>query len=102
MKETSKDGIKRVDTLNCPACETAIHFIMDVQNPQPMKKGNIVICSNCATVCKVGDSNLARCAQEELVAMDEQSRKTIGILVLSVLQKKAKEKGAKFNPNGQP
>lgn len=101
MTDNVKDGIRRVDTLNCPACEVGIQFIRDVQNPQPVKKGNIVICSNCATVCKVGDSNLVRCAQEEIAAMDEQSRKTIAVLVLGVLQKKAKDNGAKFNPNGK-
>lgn len=90
--------IREVSNMVCPACNGPIEFIKDIQNPQPVRKGNIVVCGHCATILKIGDSNLIRCSQEEVKGLDSQSRALIAQLVMGVLQKKAKDSGRKFKP----
>lgn len=75
----------------CPQCEATIEAISDVQNAQPVKKGNIVICWNCAALLKVGDSNLVRFTKPEFAKLDEQSKNRIAITVTSILKRNQKE-----------
>lgn len=92
---TSMNGdIKTLsEPLTCPQCEQEITSLKDIQNAQPVKKGNLIVCSNCGTICKVGDSNLVKITKKEMAALDPQSRHLVGALALSVLAQIAKEKG---------
>lgn len=73
------------DSLRCIVCETEITVLADIQNSQPVKKNNIVICGECATIHKVGDSGLVKFTKEDFKGLDPQSRATIGTTVATIL-----------------
>lgn len=79
------------EPFTCLQCESSIENISDIQNPQPVRKGNIVICWNCAALHKVGDSGLVKFTKPEFSKLDEQSKNRIAVIVTSILKKNAKE-----------
>lgn len=74
----------------CLQCESEIEMVADLQNPQPVKKGNIVICWNCAALHKVGDSGLVKFTKPEFAKLDSQSKNLIAMTVTSILKKNQK------------
>lgn len=74
----------------CLQCESEIELIADVQNPQPVKKGNIVICWNCAALHKIGDSALVKFTKPEFAKLDDQSKNLIAMTVTSILKRNSK------------
>lgn len=95
-----KDNIFSLPSvLNCPACDAEINFTSHFQNGgRPNKKGDVVICSECGTPSRIGDSNLHRMTKEELAALDKQSRSVIALTVASIRQRK-KTLENKFDKN---
>lgn len=75
----------------CLQCESEIEMIADVQNPQPVKKGNIVICWNCAALHKVGDGGLVKFKKPEFAKLDAQSKNIIAMTVTSILKKNRRD-----------
>lgn len=75
----------------CLQCEATIEAISDVQNAQPVRKGGIVICWNCAALHKVGDSGLVKFTKPEFAQLDEQSKNRIAMTVTAILKRNAKE-----------
>jgi hypothetical protein len=75
----------------CLQCESSIEMVADVQNPQPVKKNNIVICWNCAALHKVGDGGLVRFKKQEFAKLDAQSKNLIAMTVTSILKRNARE-----------
>lgn len=73
------------DHLICLVCETEMTHVADLQNPQPLKKGNILICGECATIHKIGDSGLVKFTKEDFKGLDPKSRATIGTTVATIL-----------------
>jgi hypothetical protein len=81
------------EPFRCPACEAALTAVTDVQNAQPLQKGNILICSFCGTVGKIGDgTGLVRVTKEEIAEMDQQSRSMIMMTVASIMSRIAKQR----------
>lgn len=78
--------------MHCPSCEGVIEHLMDIQNTQPVRKGNIVICGLCATVCKIGDSDLVKATKEDIAALDAQSRSMIIMTCAGIAHKNKLEK----------
>ncbi len=78
------------EPMHCPVCEFVIACIGDVQNPQPVKKGNIVICAGCGNVLEVGDSNLIKMTKETAATLDNQTKALIQTLVARQLQENMK------------
>lgn len=89
--ETVKE-LKPGDELRCPKCGSEINVVADIQNSQPVKKGNIVVCGHCASICIVGDFNLLLMTKEEVKALDQQSKFMLGIAAASVLGKNLNER----------
>jgi hypothetical protein len=77
----------------CTQCEAEIEAISDLQNPQPIKKGNIVICWNCAALHKVGDSNLVPFTKPEFAKLDTASKNRIAMTVTAILKRNQREQG---------
>lgn len=87
------DGIKQLDeVLNCPSCQLEITFLKDLVNTQPVQRGNLVVCSGCGTICKVGDSNLVKLKREEFVALDSQSKATLSTISMGILAKNVNDR----------
>ena len=79
MTPNNKLDVKPLpDKLNCPVCEGEIDYVSDFQNPQPVKKGNVIVCGHCASILKVGDSNLVKMTKQEFNALDDRSRHLSG------------------------
>ena len=76
----------------CPACEATIDTIQDIMNAQAIRKGNIVICQACASILKIGDSNLEKFKREDFHKLDAQSRALIMLTVTGILAKKQGER----------
>ena len=81
--------LKDADALHCLTCGEAITQLADLQNKQPVKKGNIVICGECAALHKVGDSDLVKFTKEDFAGLDQQSRSLISMTVASILHNRA-------------
>jgi hypothetical protein len=77
----------------CLQCEAEIEAISDVQNAQPVKKGNIVICWNCAALHKVGDSGLVKFTKPEFAKLDTASKNRIAMTVTAILKRNQREQG---------
>lgn len=77
--------LNEADALHCLTCGSVITQLADLQNKQPVKKGNIVICGECAAIHKVGDNDLVKFSKEDFNGMDEQSRSIIAMTVTSIL-----------------
>jgi transcription elongation factor Elf1 len=89
----SDDAIKQLDgSFHCPKCSGEIEYIQDIQNPQPIKKGNIVVCGHCGVISQVGDSNLVQMTKAELDALDKQSKSMLALMTASVMGEIAKRK----------
>lgn len=73
------------EPLHCLSCGSEITMISDIQNPQPIKKNNIVICAECAAIHKVGDSDLVKFSKEDFGKLDAQSKHIIGTTVATIL-----------------
>lgn len=73
------------EPMHCPACDFVIVCVGDVQNPQPIKKGNIIVCSGCGNVLEVGDSDLKKLSPETIESLDPQSKALIHMLVTKQL-----------------
>lgn len=81
--------LKEGDELFCLTCESKITQIADLQNKQPVKKGNIIICGECAAIHKVGDSSLVKFTKEDFAGLDNQSKSLIAMTVSSILHNRA-------------
>ena len=81
--------VKDIEPLHCLTCDNEITQLTDFQNTQPVKKGNIVICGECAAIHKVGDAGLIKFTKEDFSGLDQQSRDQIGKLVTSILKNNA-------------
>jgi len=87
------DALHELDSvMRCPVCEGVVEVVQDIQNPQPIQRGNIIICGHCGTICKVGDSNLVKMKKEELDALDEQSKGIIALACAGVMAKRHSDK----------
>lgn len=75
----------------CLQCEAEIEAISDLQNPQPVKKGNIVICWNCGALHKVGDGGLIKFSKFDFAQLDEQSKNKIAMTVTAILKRNQRE-----------
>ena len=95
MKTETVKELKPGDELRCPKCGGEINVVADIQNSQPVTKGNIVVCGHCAAVCKVGDINLLVMTKQEVQALDKQSKFMLGIACASVLGKQLNERHKK-------
>jgi len=81
--------LEEKDALHCLTCGSPITMLADLQNAQPVKKNNIVICGECAAIHKVGDSDLIKFKKEDFAGLDEQSKNLIAMMVSSILHNKA-------------
>jgi hypothetical protein len=63
----------------CPVCHQIILSQTPVQNEKRagFKRGNIVVCSRCANVLKVGDDAFIRMNPEQIGKLDQVSRDVI-------------------------
>jgi hypothetical protein len=92
------DKVKFVkEPLHCPACSLEITYVQDVQNPQPLQKGMILVCGECGVPCELGDSDLRKLTKEDIAALDPQSRSTLFMLSASVMQKRMVDKATGRN-----
>lgn len=80
------------EPLRCLQCEAEITQLADFQNTQPVKKGNIVICGECAAIHKVGDSGLVKFTKEDFGKLDKQSQSQVGMLVTSILKRNVQKR----------
>lgn len=100
MNDDPKGFKQLAEKLTCPVCEESLDYLQDVQNPQPLSKGNLIVCGLCGAVLEVGDSALIKAPKETLVALDEKSKALLKMLVTSVLAKSAVERtGIAGGPN---
>lgn len=68
--------------LDCPSCDAKILASAPISsNPRGFKKGNIVVCAHCHSICKVGDSNLVLMKKKELKALDPVSKRVLNITI---------------------
>lgn len=87
------DPLKQLDeTFHCPKCDGEIEYVQDLQNPQPVKKGNIVVCGHCGSISQIGDSNLVLMTKAQLDALDKQSKAMLAVAVGGVMSEIAKRK----------
>lgn len=78
--------------LKCPQCENDISYEVRMQNDGAgLKKGDIMVCANCATILELGDSQFRIMSNAELKALDAMSQKRIAVLVTGVLAQLAKK-----------
>ena len=73
-------------------CENPIEMVSDFQNPQPVKKGNIIVCGHCGSILRVGDGGLVKVTKEEFKALDKQSKYIVGTLVTTILGRNVAER----------
>ena len=73
------------EPLHCLSCESEITMISVLQNSQPVKRGSIVICAECAAIHKVGDSDLVKFTKKDFDGLDPQSKNIIAMTVTSIL-----------------
>lgn len=100
MSDDPKGFKELAEKLTCPVCEEAMEYLQDVQNAQPLAKGNLIVCGLCGAVLEVGDSSLIKAPKETLMALDEKSKALLKMLVTSVLAKSAVERtGIAGGPN---
>jgi hypothetical protein len=92
MASMNEETIKQADDLHCPKCEGEIAYVQDIQNPQPITKGNIIVCGHCGIICKVGDSNLVQMTKEELDSLDKQSKAMLALAAGAVMTQIAKRR----------
>lgn len=86
------DGLKEIQ-LTCPNCRTNLIFGKDVQNAKRQtKKGDIMVCSNCSMVSRVGDGGLVQMSREEIGKLDKQTQFMLGVAVASVLNAQDEKK----------
>lgn len=80
--------IKLPKQLVCPGCGKPITNASPTRSaPHPtFQKGMIVICSNCTSVCRVGDSGFELARPEHINALSKASQAAI-LQTRSVLQK---------------
>lgn len=85
MNNPPKDKLKDI-SLVCPSCQTNLKFGQDVQNAKrEVKKHDIMVCSTCSMVSRVGDSGLVPMSKEEIGKLDKQSQLMLGVAVSSVM-----------------
>lgn len=100
MSDDPKGFKELAEKLTCPVCEQSLDYLQDVQNPQPLTKGNLVVCGLCGAVLEIGDSALIKAPKETLMALDEKSKALLKMLVTSVLAKSEVERtGIAGGPN---
>lgn len=75
--------------LHCLSCDSEITMVSDLQNTQPIHKGQIIICAECAAIHKVGDSDLIKFKKEDFEGLDVQSKNIIAMTVTSILHNRA-------------
>lgn len=85
------DGLKPVEDMICPSCESTIELLKDIQNNHATRRGDIVICWNCAAVSKVGDSSLIPMKREDFHKLDDESKNRIAMTVTSIMKRNAQE-----------
>jgi transcription elongation factor Elf1 len=84
------------ETFTCPACGADISHKTDFQNKgRPFKKGDIILCSKCGSVLKVGDSKLLKMSKEELDKLDKRSKSMIAVLAASIVHSIVVKQGGK-------
>ncbi len=78
--------------LKCPQCENDISYEVRMQNEGAgLKKGDIMVCGNCAGILELGDSQFRVMSNDDLKALDVLSQKRIAVLVTGVLGHLAKK-----------
>ncbi len=85
------DGLKEVSDMKCPQCESTIELLKDLQNHHTTRRGDIVICWNCAAIARVGDSSLVPFNKSDFAKLDEASKNRIAMTVTSILKRNAQE-----------
>lgn len=84
MSEQS-DNVFKLPESKCPSCGMTIEFTSHLQNGgKPSRIGDIIICSGCATICKLDPLGLYKMKKEELDALDAQSKGIITLAIASV------------------
>lgn len=70
--------IKLPKAFICPACEKPVTNASPTRNTgQTFSKGLVIICSNCTTVLRVGDSVLEIMRPEQVQALSKESQAAI-------------------------
>lgn len=83
---------KLASVLHCAACQAEIdNRTVFKGNGRPTTKGDVMVCSACGTINKVGDFDLVKMQRQEFNLLDPKSKATITMLVVSILQQKHKD-----------
>lgn len=80
--------------MSCPSCQGVIDAATPITNgiPRGFKKGNIVICSYCSAILRMGDSAFARMTDVEVKNLDPVSKEVIRKALLVIRQRIDQEK----------
>lgn len=78
--------------LNCPCCEFQFEWQTKITGgmDEPLKKGLILVCSNCAAVLELGDFNFQKMSKRKLKALPDTSKSILKVTVMGVLAAKVK------------
>lgn len=73
-----------VPNMACPSCGTTFNLATTVAGRPGLHRGNIIICTNCANVLKVGDSSLYRMSRDEFEKLPNSQKAVIAVATVKV------------------
>jgi hypothetical protein len=81
------DSFKELSGIHCPKCNTEFQFGKTLQNEhQAHRKGDLMICSACATVSAFDDGGLIQLTQGDMEKLDKQSQLMIAAAIAAIRQ----------------
>jgi ferredoxin len=79
------------DGPECPRCKEKITQAQDVtpDASNVFKKGKLIVCGNCALICRVGDSTLIPVSKRQVLAMPPQTQMMLMVCCKKIAESKA-------------
>lgn len=86
MNQTDQKTTEVSDDLRCPACHSQINRVSTAIGRPGFRKGVIVICVNCSTVLRVGDSALERLSRKDFELLPDNQKQAITLAAIEVMK----------------
>ena len=80
-----QNDVMTLPDMVCTKCNTILSHGVTIQNPKSgFNKNDIVVCSVCATISRVGDGGLVKMERGDVEKLDAQSKMNLAAAVTSV------------------
>ena len=75
----------------CPRCHEVIIEAQDVtpESSNVFRKGKLIVCANCALICKIGDSKLIPVSKKEVLTYPPRTQMMLLVTCKKIAESKA-------------